>query len=191
MNHSKQNEIEKSHAAENIFNAASEISIWLDSYSEIFSDFDSRGYTERSVSDDFLAEVRKVCDEKAGDIICLKLLIDRSIRSGETEEIIIQRLQNYFNQRFDSIQKELSINKRNGILFILLGVCLMIGASYLSFLKPDEFYIHALLILFEPAGWFFLWSGLDHLIYLSKNKTKERSYHFKMAKATIEFADRG
>jgi hypothetical protein len=36
-----------------------EISIWLDSYNDIFSDFDSRPFSERTVSDDFLSEVRK------------------------------------------------------------------------------------------------------------------------------------
>lgn len=38
----------------------SEISIWLDNYDDIFSDFDPRPYSQRSLSDDFLAEAKKI-----------------------------------------------------------------------------------------------------------------------------------
>lgn len=36
-----------------------EISIWLDSYNDIFSDFDSRPISLRSLSDDFITQVKK------------------------------------------------------------------------------------------------------------------------------------
>ncbi|MBK6275849.1 MAG: hypothetical protein IPF58_14690 [Saprospirales bacterium] len=42
-----------------------EISIWLDAYDDIFSSFDSRPLSERTVSDDFLSEVKKFVMKKA------------------------------------------------------------------------------------------------------------------------------
>jgi hypothetical protein len=63
----------------------------------------------------------------------------------------------------------------------------MLCASYISFQNPQKFYIHTLLILFEPAGWFFLWSGLDHLVYFSKSKKADLVYFNKMAEAVIRF----
>jgi hypothetical protein len=42
-------------------------------------------------------------------------------------------------------------------------------------------------IPFEPAGWFFLWSGLDHLVYFSKSKKADLVYFNKMAEAVIRF----
>src|SRR5690349_704077 len=38
----------------------SELSIWLDTYDDIFSDFDPRPLNERALSDDFLSEARKM-----------------------------------------------------------------------------------------------------------------------------------
>jgi hypothetical protein len=73
-----------------------EISIWLDSYNDIFSDFDSRPFSERTVSDDFLSEVRKVCDEKSRDKIHLKLSVPEKMRNTDDEKIIIKRLHLYF-----------------------------------------------------------------------------------------------
>ena len=41
-----------------------DISIWLETYDDIFSDFDPKAYSERVLSDDFLVEIRKVSYEK-------------------------------------------------------------------------------------------------------------------------------
>ena len=35
------------------------ISLWIDSYDDIFSDFDPRPFSARNISDDFLYEVKK------------------------------------------------------------------------------------------------------------------------------------
>ena len=82
-----------------------EISIWLDSYDDIFSDFDSRPLSERTVSDDFLSEVRKVCDEKSRNKIHLKLSIPESLRNTEDEKIIIKRLHLFFRNSHQLIEK--------------------------------------------------------------------------------------
>ena len=164
-----------------------EISIWLDSYNDIFSDFDSRPLSERTVSDDFLSEVRKVCDEKSRNKIHLKLSIPESLRNTEDEKIIIKRLHLFFRNSHQLIEKYARNKNLKGIYFILTGTILMLCASYISFQNPQKFYIHTLLILFEPAGWFFLWSGLDHLVYFSKSKKADLVYFNKMAEAVIRF----
>jgi hypothetical protein len=166
-----------------------EISIWLDSYNDIFSDFDSRPLSERTVSDDFLSEVRKVCDEKSRNKIHLKLSVPESLRKPEDEKIIIKRLHLYFRNNHHLIEKYSRQKNIKGIYFIIAGTLLMLFASYISFLNPQKFYIHTLLILFEPAGWFFLWSGLDHLVYFSKSKKADLIYYNNMAEAVIRFAN--
>ena len=37
-----------------------DISLWLDDYDDLFSDFDSRNYLKRRVSEDFLEELKSV-----------------------------------------------------------------------------------------------------------------------------------
>jgi hypothetical protein len=166
-----------------------EISIWLDSYDDIFSDFDSRPLSERTVSDDFLSEVRKVCDEKSRNKIHLKLSVPEALRKPEDEKIIIKRLHLYFRNNHHLNEKYSRQKNIKGIYFIIAGTLLMLCASYISFINPQKFYVHTLLILFEPAGWFFLWSGLDHLVYFSKSKKADLIYYNKMANAVIRFVN--
>ncbi len=164
-----------------------EISIWLDCYNDIFSSFDSRPLSERTVSDDFLIEVRKVCDEKSRNNIHLKLALSENLRNENDEKIIIERLHSYFKNSQCLVEKDARQKNKKGIYFLIAGTLLMLIASYISFQKPEKFYIHTLLTLFEPAGWFFLWNGLDHLVYFSKSKKKDLIYYTKMADAEISF----
>src|ERR1035437_10528573 len=69
-----------------------QVSIWLDCYDDIFSDFDPRPYTERSLSDDFIAEAIKVSREKLVKISDFKLLIPAGKRNDEQQAIIINNL---------------------------------------------------------------------------------------------------
>src|SRR4051812_46940136 len=73
-----------------------ELSIWLDTYDDIFSDFDPRPYSERALSDDFINEARKMVREKPTGTIELKLLMPSELRNNETENIIINSLHSHF-----------------------------------------------------------------------------------------------
>ena len=51
-----------------------ELNLWLDSYDDIYSDFDSRHYLKRRISEDFLYELRtemKYKEHHAGDMVLL------------------------------------------------------------------------------------------------------------------------
>lgn len=51
-----------------------EISLWLDSYDDIYSDFDSHHYLKRRISEDFLHELRvemKYKEHHGGDLVLL------------------------------------------------------------------------------------------------------------------------
>ena len=46
----------------------SEISLSLDNYDDIFSDFDPRPFSQRALSDDFLIEAKKASRDKVSGI---------------------------------------------------------------------------------------------------------------------------
>ena len=51
-----------------------ELNLWLDSYNDIYSDFDNRHYLKRRISDDFLHELRtemKYKEHHAGDMVLM------------------------------------------------------------------------------------------------------------------------
>lgn len=166
----------------------SEVSMWLDSYNDIFSDFDSRPFQQRMLSDDFLAEAKKAFKEKNVVIRTFKLLLPVAIRNEQDEKRIATRLSDYFNHAYRQLRAEASEIKRKGLYFVITGIALMLVASYVSFLKSEKYYVHILLVLFEPAGWFMLWAGLDHLVYSSQKIKNDLKFYSSMAHAQFDFA---
>ena len=164
-----------------------DISIWLDSYDDIFSDFDPRPYSERNISDDFLYELKKVCKENKSPINNLNLLIPDKSRSDVNENLIIKRLHTHLKKNYHDFRELLMIQKRNGFLSVFAGVVLMIGASYISLLKSENFLMHTILVILEPAGWFILWTGLDDLRKSLRIQRSELDLFIKMAKSKIVF----
>jgi hypothetical protein len=74
-----------------------------------------------------------------------------------------------------------------GTWLSLAGITLMIAASFISYLKLEQYYLHLLRVVFEPAGWFLLWMGLDFLVYYSNKAIKEIDFYSKMKEVRIEF----
>ena len=164
-----------------------EISILLDSYDSIFSDFDPSPYSERTLSDDFITQSKKISINKSGKKITLNLLLPKNKRNDVDEKIIIKRLHTYFKSVHQELTHEVKKINRRGLYLTVTGIILMMAASYISYLNTQKFHIHLLLVLFEPAGWFLLWAGLDHLVYSSKETKKDLSFYSKMTKSEIKF----
>jgi hypothetical protein len=164
-----------------------EISIWLDSYDDIFSDFDPRPYAERALSDDFIMEVRKVCREQDKLVNELKILIPAGNRNTHKENIITKRLQNYFKKNHGQYEEQYRSSWERGIFFTLFGMIMMLAASYIKTLRSDNFYLNVLLVIFEPTGWFMVWTGLDTIFNNSKQKKRELNFYRKLVKTKINF----
>ncbi len=164
-----------------------EIKIWLDSYNEMFSDFDPRPYAKRTVSDDFIIQVRKVVKDRYRENMTLQLLLPEGARNEQDEQVISKRIHTYCNLIKEQLLEEKGKVMRTGFILTVSGILLMLIASYVSFLKSESFYTHVLLILFEPAGWFMLWVGLDKIVYYSGSKRKELDFYTHMARTEIIF----
>jgi|ERR1017187_3751222 hypothetical protein len=167
--------------------ASHEVSIWLDSYDDIFSDFDPRPHSERSLSDDFIKEAKKVSREKFLKINELKLLIPEGKRNLEQESVIIKNLHANFTRHYDYLFHRSGKIRRKGILFILIGIPFMAAASYLSYLNSPTLFYNTLRIILEPAGWFFVWTGFDHIFILPNTKEGDINFYSLLAKTKIHF----
>lgn len=165
----------------------SELSIWLDTYDDIFSDFDSRPYSERTLSDDFIHEARKMAKEKLTGTIELKLLMPEKLRNKETEAVIIESVHNYFRHAARVTALEQKQIQRKGILSAVSGIILMVLASYIINLPGKNFLVNTVLIILEPAGWFLLWSGFDFIYYRLGKRKPDLDFNIKMENAEITF----
>lgn len=165
----------------------SELSIWLDEYNDIFSDFDSRPIDERSLSDDFLVEVRKMVREKPSGAIELKLLIPTAKRKKELETIASKNLHTYFRHAAAEIQAEMDKTRRRGFILSALGFLVMIATAYIISISSHSFFYTALQIVLEPSGWFMVWSGMDNIFYNARRRKPNLDFNNKMAHAEIVF----
>ncbi|HEU5292440.1 MAG TPA: hypothetical protein VFU05_17455 [Cyclobacteriaceae bacterium] len=163
------------------------ISLWIDSYDDIFSDFDPRPFSERTISDDFVAQMKRLSRESRGKVAILKLLVPDGMQREEHEKVIKKRLFDYFNNISQQLRAELKGTKVKGLSFTLLGITLMIIASYISFLKLSAFSFNMIRVLFEPGGWFLFWIGLDFLISGIKSKSSEAQFYNRMEAVHVEF----
>lgn len=164
-----------------------EINILLSSYNDIFSDFDPSAYAERTLSDDFIIQAKKISKNKSGKTMSLRLLLPANKRNEQDEKVIVERLHSYFKNVHQQLVSEVRKINIRGLILTLTGTVIMIAASYISFIKPEKYPVHLLLVLFEPAGWFLLWFGLDHLVYSSKEPKKELDFYNRMTKSEIKF----
>jgi len=180
--HELKNEFEKEKLL-----SMSEISLWLDNYDDIFSDFDPRSYSERSVSIDFLDEIKRASRDKETGAIELRFLIPKNLRSAEKENQIKKRLHEHFKRHHNLLEQEKKKTVRKGLSIAGCGFASMFLAVFVKSSLNQELLQIALSTLLEPAGWFMMFFGLDMAFGSSKEKQAELDFYHKMSQAEISF----
>ncbi len=167
--------------------SVSEISLWLDTYDDIFSDFDPRPYSQRALSDDFLAEAKKASRERKDEALELNFLIPEKERKASIEEVIKKRLKEHFRKHIQQLRDEVRKKRINGLLFLLMGAVVSLLASFILHNGGEGFIFSLLIVLLEPFGWFSIWHGLDLIFNFGQDEKQNIEFYEKMAKAEIKF----
>jgi hypothetical protein len=103
-------------------------SLILERYSDIFSDFDPRPYTERTISDDFIDEVKKRClpsnkstilDSKDRNV--LHLMMPEHKRDLDVEDQICVRIRDLFERFYQHHRKRLRAARIRGLIWVIVG----------------------------------------------------------------------
>ncbi|VVC00066.1 Uncharacterised protein [uncultured archaeon] len=170
----------------------SEISIIIKEYNDIFSDFDPRPYSQRALSDDFLQEAKKASLVKSAENLALMFLVPEAGRKPQSEAMIKKRLHEYFKHHHDIMNRELTGTQVKGVKLTLLGFGLLLVATFIKMdeLKnPNAFQSWEVFLttFLEPAGWFTMWTGLEHIFYTWRGKKEDHEFYERMAKAKINF----
>lgn len=163
------------------------ISLILDGYDALFSDFDPRPYPERAISDDFLLEAKRAIREAEPGTLEMRFLIPKHLKNAHEEEIIRERLHHYFHKQSLQISKETRGLVRNGALLALLGFVLMFLSSYISHQPAQTLFLEFVRVVMEPAGWFLVWYGCDQIFYDARSKKPELEFSRKMSRSEIHF----
>lgn len=165
----------------------SEISLILDTYDDIFSDFDPRPYHVRQLSDDFLQELKRAARDKPSGSIEIKFMMPHHSRNLISENLIKKRLREHFKKHHQETVNEVKKIRRNGVLMSVFGVLMIMLAGWLLSIPDSELWIKFLIVLLEPAGWFTAWTGLEHMWYAIEDKEIDYKFYEKMSQADINF----
>jgi len=163
------------------------ISLVLDSYNDLFSDFDPRGYSERTISDDFLLECKRAARDK--DLgFELRLLAPKTKRNLNDELKIKKRLKNHFQKHYFEKKQEIKTIRSNALILTIFGMILLLIATFI-YEQEKSLFFSFIIIVIEPAGWFTTWIGLEKLFLESKEKKLDLIFYKKMASVAINFID--
>jgi len=166
------------------------INIYIDDYNDIFSDFDARKYEERVISEDFLHELKRVSFENELEIDNLNLLIAKGVRDISKEDIIIKKLHLHFKKNQQVYHQNFLFERRKGISMLLLGSILLFFATSILLLQNKQLLVNALIVVLEPAGWFFSWTGLETLFNNTKLKNHNLVFYNKIKKCKVSFINK-
>ncbi|MFA7708083.1 MAG: hypothetical protein WCX73_03975 [Candidatus Pacearchaeota archaeon] len=163
------------------------ITLNLDTYQDLFSDFDAREYRQKSVSDDFLIECKRACKDK-GEKIELKLFVPKIKRNLSNETNIKKRLKEHFQRHLKEQEKSINKIKKAGLLWFFAGAVILTLNGIIF--QREEALLKFLSTILEPASWFFFWEGLGKMFIESRKGIPDYEFNKKMSHATIRFLDR-
>lgn len=165
-----------------------EIAIVIDTWDDVFSDFDPRPLSERMVSADFIDELRKRYKETRSGDFRITIYSPVALKSADSERIVTKRLKQHFKQKFLQKKKILTFIRVRGMIFVLIGICslsFLTLATYYKFLH--ELTIQMLSIILMPLGWFGLWEGFSKIIDTSPAVIHDEKLFEKLSKARYDF----
>ena len=101
------------------------ISFWLDDFDDIYSDFDSRHYTKRRVSEDFLHELAVSLEYNETKATHLALILPSKKRNLEIERNIVSSLVHFFQEQFIRCKEQYRKALHKGLRMLIGGTILM------------------------------------------------------------------
>ena len=162
------------------------ISIILDSYDDLFSDFDPRGYKVKALSDDFILECKRAASEKK-DKLELRFFVPEKKRNLTDEGMIKKRIREHFQRSYKEKKKEINKIRASGLLWFVLGTLVIVGGTFLYPYRVRSFFFTLLFIVSEPASWFFFWEGLSKIFITSRKQIPDYIFCERMSNADVYF----
>lgn len=165
-----------------------EIAIVIDTWDDVFSDFDPRPLNERTLSEDFIQELKKRYREtRRGDFV-VTLYAPVSLKDEKSENMVEQRLKKHFRHRFLQRQKDIIRTRIRGVIFVIFGVCFLALLMLMTYFKIfKQLIVEILSIIFMPLGWFGIWEGFSKIVDTSPGVVQEESLFSKLSKANYQF----
>ncbi|MCW3127469.1 MAG: hypothetical protein JWO03_3127 [Bacteroidetes bacterium] len=166
------------------------VNIWIDKYSDVFSDFDTRPLFKRKLSNDLIVEICKLVAGNASAKVEINFNILDDNRDIEVENIIVGHLKTHFTNSKKAEKAKVRKTTKLGYMLTSLGFFIILTIAYVSSLAKGVFFLNSLPVVVEPLAWFVTWTGLDHIFkHFGDNKIKD--INTRMLESSISFSCMG
>lgn len=163
------------------------IHIGLDSYDDIFSDFDPSPYSERLLSEDFVFEARRRCAETGKGGLELRFSLPGRLRSQKTEALIKRRLKRYFQMKVKEGEEEIKKSRMRGAIYFAAGFAVLLFVAAVLQIEALRSISHFLEVLLVPIGWFGMFDGVELLVESPRKFEKEINFNRRLSEAAYNF----
>ncbi len=165
-----------------------EITITLDTYDDIFSDFDPRPYPQRELSEDFLKEIqRRYMEDKRGRFE-VHFTIPSTERDTREEALIKKRLREHFGFVAARESDTIRATKTRGWFYILAGAIVLLANVFALYaLNESNVFYQILSVLLVPAGWYGMYTGMGKVIDEPFSSVEKKSLYEKFERANYVF----
>ena len=165
-----------------------EITIALDNYDDIFSDFDPRPYQERELSEDFLKEIQRRYMEDRKGRFEVHFTIPSMERDAKEEALIKKRLREHFTFMAKHENEIIGQIKTRGYAYIVIGAVVLLADVFALFwLQESSAFYQILSVLLVPAGWYGMFTGIGKVIDEPFDAVERKMVHEKFEKANYVF----
>ena len=165
-----------------------DISIAIDSWDDVFSDFDPSPLEQRILSEDFLLELKKRYRETQRGNFIITIYAPLSLKDEASERIISKRLKQYFKFRHLEIQRDINEARRKGVIFIIVGMFFLANLTMVTYLKMfSSLVIDLLSIIVMPLGWFCVWEGFSRILEPYPLLKQDLELFGKLSRASFKF----
>ncbi len=165
-----------------------DLSVAIDTWDDIFSDFDPGPIEKRVLSEDFLTEIKKRFRESRRGQVTITFLAPGALKDEVFERKVIRRLKQYFKFRSLSVLEEINALRRRGLYFVLTGITSLATLTFLTYYRAaEQLVLELIAIILMPLGWFGIWEGFSRIIEPSPYKKRDHEIFARLAKASIKF----
>jgi len=161
--------------------------IAIDTYDDLFSDFDSSPYPQRALSDDLLKELQKRYTETPKGEVEVRFSMPSRLRSHQVEAVARKRLKDYFQAQVKLLNKEMDDRKKMAAALFAGGFAVLLGTIYLTEYVAQSHILEVTGLLITPLGWFGMWEGTSRFVDYATRYEEKRKFFQRFARANYVF----
>ncbi len=162
------------------------INIALDTYDDLFSDFDISTFKNRAISLDFKENLESQVLDNYDCNLKINFSLPKNKRKKTDESIIETRLKQFFIFKQITYSKRINYRRLKGLRFIAMGLVFVTLTFFFETFFTDllPLYLANIIMIF---GWFGIWTGIEKVVDIPQELTNKKQMYTCFSNSKIDF----